>query len=101
MKKQKKTKQKLIKVQCLCPPSFYVGIFWRKQQQNEPPMAEVQRGGRPDCKRITLSGGSALQEFFNFLLLNNSVLVRSLDNILHCTLSDQLSSLDRCSGNML
>lgn len=80
--------------------SFYLQIFW-PQQQNEPPMAGVQRGGRPDCKRIALSGGSALQEFFNFLLLNNSVLVRSLDNILHCTLSDQLNPLDRCRGNML
>lgn len=64
-------------------------------------MAGVQRGGRPDCERIALSGGSALQEFFNFLLLNNSALVGSLDNILHCTLSDQLNPLDRCKGNML
>lgn len=49
------------------------------------PNGWVQRGGRPDCETIALSGGSALQEFFNFLLLNNSALVRSLDNILHGT----------------
>lgn len=61
-------------------------------------MAGVQRGGRPDCERITSSGASALQEFFNFLLLNNSALVRSADNILHCTLSDQLNPSDRCGG---
>lgn len=64
-------------------------------------MAGVQRGGRPDCDRIALSGGSALQEFFHFLLLNNSTLVRSLDNILHCALSDQLNQMDRRRGNML
>lgn len=64
-------------------------------------MARVQRGARPDCDRIALSGGSALQEFFNFLLLNNSALVRTLDNILHGTLSDQLNPLDRFRGNML
>lgn len=64
-------------------------------------MAWVQRKGRPDCKRIAFSGAAALQEFFNFLLLNNSALVMFLDNILHCTLSDQLNPLDRCRGNML
>lgn len=41
---------------------------------------------------------SALQEFFNFLLLNNSALVRSLDNILRCTLSDQPNPLDKRRG---
>lgn len=71
------------------------------KKKPEPPMAGVQRGGRPDCERIALSGGSALQEFFNFLLLNNSALVMSLDNILLCTLSDQLNPSDRCRGNML
>lgn len=64
-------------------------------------MAGVQSEGRPYCDRIALSGGSALQEFFNFLLLHNSVLVRSLDNILCYALSDQLNPLDRRRGNML
>lgn len=64
-------------------------------------MAGVQRGGKPDCKRIALSGGSALQEFFNFLLLNNSALVRSMDNIPRCNVCDQLNPSDRCRGNAL
>lgn len=45
-------------------------------------MAEVQEGGRPRSSATAWSGGSALQEFFNFLLLNNSALVRAGDNFL-------------------
>lgn len=84
---------------------LFLSSIWRyfggDHNKNEPPVAGVQRGGMTDCERIALSGGSASQEFFNFLLLNNSALVRSLDNILLCTLSDQTNPLDRCRGNML
>ncbi len=40
-------------------------------------VAEVQRRGSPSHSAKAKSSGSALQEFFNFLLLNNSVLVRA------------------------
>lgn len=81
-------------------PLFW-SIFATFIQIKCPLPFRVQRGGRIDCQRIALSGGSALQEFFNFLLLNNSAIVRSLDNILVCTLSDQPNPSDRCRGNML
>lgn len=40
-------------------------------------VAEVQRRGSSSHSATAKSSGSALQEFFNFLLPNNSVLVRA------------------------
>lgn len=68
-------------------------------KEMKPEWLEFREGAGQITKDF--SGGLALQEFFNFLLLNNSALVRSSDNILHGALSDQLNPLDRCRGNML
>lgn len=67
-----------------------------RRKDKEPPTAAVQAEVRSDCRRMTWRGETALQEFFNFLLLSNSSLVRSLNNILHRTSSDQLVLWDRC-----